>query len=233
MVDRDKIRHFWDARAKHYGHMPFESIANLEQDEENLTLKLGHETTKVFDWLGDIAGKSVLDLGAGVGQWAFRFAERGAAQVTAVEYSPELAAIGRVECERRDVDNITFVVSPAEAFQADRAYDLVFCSGLCVYLDDEQFNQLVRQLPQWVAPGGRLLVRDGIGREERHEINDRFSEHLQSYYSATYRTRKTFLEKIGSGALRPIRDEDMFPEGHPLNKYPETRLHLFLFERDA
>ena len=30
-----------------------------------------------------------------------------------------------------------------------------------------------------------------------------------------------------------LRDENMFEEGHPLNKYPETRLRLFLFRKPA
>lgn len=232
-LDRDKIRRFWDGRARHYQDMAFESIANLEQDGDNLKLKITHETDKVFGWLGSVAGKSVLDLGAGVGQWAFRFAERGASRVMAVEYSAELAAIGETERERRGLDNVRFVVSPIESFATSEQFDVVFCSGLCVYLDDEQFAVLARNLPGWVRPGGVVLVRDGMGRTGRHEINDRFSEHLQSNYSATYRTREMYIDQLAGSALTLVQDENMFPEGHPLNKYPETRLHLFQFERKS
>ncbi len=233
MPEREKIKRFWDSRAKLYKEMPFDSIGNLEQDADNLQLKIAHETEKVFGWLGSVEGKTILDLGAGVGQWAFRFAERGAKKVTAVEYSEELAGIGRAECQHRGTKNVEFVVSSAEAFETSDRFDMVFCSGLCVYLDDEQFAALTKQIPQWVQPGGALLVRDGMGRFKRHEINDRFSEHLQSQYSATYRTREMYLEGFARPPLHLVRDEHMFPEGHPLNKYPETRLHVFLFRKDA
>jgi len=233
MPDRDKVRKFWDARARLYQNMAFESIANLEQDRENLQLKITHETEKVFSWLGGVEGKTVLDLGAGVGQWAFRFSERGAARVTAVEFSADLAEIGRAECHHRQIDNVDFVVSPAESFRCADEYDVILCSGLCVYLDDDQFRSMAHNVPGMVRPGGLFLLRDGMARQERYEINDRFSEHLQTNYSATYRTREVYLETLSDPSLELLRDENMFPEGHPLNKYPQTRLHVFLFRRIA
>ena len=97
MIDKEKVKAFWDARAKTLGAVAFDSIANLEQDPDDLAVKVRLESEKVFAYLPQVAGKTVLDLGAGVGQWVFRFVERGAAQVTAVEYSAELAEIGRRE----------------------------------------------------------------------------------------------------------------------------------------
>lgn len=70
-------------------------MANLEQNENNLHLKINDETRKVFDWLPPVDGLDILDLGAGVGQWSFRSAERNARRVLAVEYAQGLAEIGR------------------------------------------------------------------------------------------------------------------------------------------
>ena len=110
MVDKEKIKSFWDSRADMYSSVAFESIANLEQDPENLKLKIELETGKVQEYIGSVEGKSVLDLGAGVGQWSFRFVDGQASSVTAVEYSAPLAEIGRVEARRRGANNIEFVV---------------------------------------------------------------------------------------------------------------------------
>ena len=95
MIDPDKVRRFWEGRADSYDKIALESMANLEQDADNLRLKIDDETAKVFDWLPDLDGLSVLDLGAGVGQWSVRFAQRGARRVVAVEYAEGLAEIGR------------------------------------------------------------------------------------------------------------------------------------------
>ena len=211
--------------------MAFESIANLEQDAQNLQRKIDDETRKVFSWLPALPGKRVLDLGAGVGQWTFRFAERGAAQVVAVEYAHGLVQIGRAEAAGRGFGHVQFVESAAETYEGDALFDLVFVSGLFVYLNDDQADALLARLPALVRPGGTLLLRDGTGIAQRHEINDRHSEHLGQNYSATYRTREQYVSLIEAGGFACVRDENMFPEGHPLNKYPETRLRLYEFRR--
>lgn len=232
MLDKDKVRNFWNARAKSLNNVAFESIVNLEQDSKSLEVKISHETDKVFSWLGDVENKSILDLGAGVGQWAFRFIDRGAKKVTAVEFSEELVAIGRDEASRRGVNQIEFVVKPAELFETYETFDVVYCSGLCVYLNDDQFELLTKKLSKFVRPNGILVLREGMAILSRYEINDRYSEHLQTNYSATYRTRDEYISALND-SFDLIKDENMFPEGHPLNKYPETRLHLFLFNRET
>lgn len=231
MLDPVKVRSFWEGRAATMGRVAFESIANLEQDPDNLKLKIDDETRKVFSWLPELRRWRVLDLGAGVGQWTFRFADRGAAGVVAVEYAHGLAEIGRAEAARRGQDHVTFVESGAEAYRSDEPFDLVFISGLFVYLNDDQADRLLANLPSLVRPGGTLLLRDGTGVAARHEIDDKPSAHLGEKYSATYRTREQYLALLQGAGFTCLRDENMFPEGHPLNKYPETRLRVYEFRR--
>ena len=125
-MDKKKVKDFWDNRARKYQSLPFESIVNLEEDPKNLELKISLETEKVFNWLGNIEGFRILDLGAGVGQWAFRLVERGAESVIAVEYSPDLVEIGRQEAKQRKLSNVEFFVSPAEDFVTSSDFDDVF-----------------------------------------------------------------------------------------------------------
>lgn len=232
MLDKEKVKKFWDDRAETFQSIAFESIANLEQDKQNLELKIDRETEKVFAWLGDVEGKSVLDLGAGVGQWTFRFAARGSAEVTAVEYSAPLAELGRQEAVRQGISNVHFVVSPAEDYLADKAYDIVFISGLFVYLNDDQAEELMANLAAACHSDTVLVLRDGTGIVGRHEINDRHSEHLQTKYSATYRTRQQYVDLFAAANFNLVCDENMFDDGSPLNKYPETRLRLYRFKPD-
>lgn len=231
MIDTQKVQAFWEGRAEAYRKVAIESVANLEQDEENLRRKINDETQKVFEWLPSINRLDILDLGAGVGQWSFRFAERGAKSVLAVEYAQGLAEIGRKEAQSRGFDQVKFQIQAAEAFEATTPFDLVFISGLCVYLNDDQLVTLLNNVQGFLRPGALLMLRDGMGVEGRHEINDQYSDHLKEQYSATYRTREDYIQQFVSAGLELVRDENMFPKGHPLNKYSETRLHLFLFKQ--
>jgi SAM-dependent methyltransferase len=229
-MDQRKIKKFWDDRAKTYNSVSFESIANLEEDPENLQLKIDLETEKVFRWLEGFKGHKILDLGAGVGQWAFRFIDGGAKSVTAVEYSAQLADIGTAEAEKRGVKNLDFLVSPAEDFIAVEKFDIVFISGLFLYLNDEQSEELMVNIQHALGPDTIICLRDGTGREQRHEIDDKKSAHLKSNYSATYRTRYQYIDLFQKNGLTLIKDEDMFDADCLLNKYPETRLRIYLFK---
>jgi len=229
MVDKEKIKSFWDSRADMYSSVAFESIANLEQDPENLKLKIELETGKVQEYIGSVEGKSVLDLGAGVGQWSFRFVDGQASSVTAVEYSAPLAEIGRVEARRRGANNIEFVVSAAEKYKTNKKFDIVFISGLFVYLNDEQAELLAANIRSFCAQDAIVLLRDGTALGDHYEIDNRMSDHLQTLYSAVYRTRSEYLDLFTKNGLVLQRDENMFYDGCPLNKYPETRLRIYKF----
>src|ERR1700753_1165200 len=171
-IDQAKVKAFWDSRASKLSAVRFESIANLEEDPANLELKIRLETDKVFNYLAALGGRTVVDLGAGVGQWSLRFLERGAAHVTAVEYSQDLANIGREECARRGWRNVDFVVSPAEEFSSDATFDVVFVSGLFVYLNDDQAEKVASIIAGLSHAGSTILLRDGTAVRDRYEIND-------------------------------------------------------------
>jgi ubiquinone/menaquinone biosynthesis C-methylase UbiE len=151
MIDAGNVKRFWEARGNKLGEVPFESIANLEEDPKLLELKMKLEQERVLPLLPLRPEATLLDLGAGVGQWTFRFAPL-VRRVVAVEYSASLAEIGRKEAARRGTHNVDFVVSPAEAFETEERFDIVFVSGLFVYLTDPQCERLMKALPQSIGP---------------------------------------------------------------------------------
>jgi SAM-dependent methyltransferase len=233
MIDAGNVKRFWEARGKKLGEVPFESIANLEEDPELLELKIRTEQERVLPLLPLGPDTSLLDLGAGVGQWTFRFAPL-VRRVVAIEYSAPLAEIGRKEAVRRQANNVEFVISAAEAFETSERFDVVFVSGLFVYLTDAQCARLMSSLPRLLKPTGTLLLRDGtsILPGRRHEIDHRFSQHLKQHYSAIYRTRDEYVALFAHAGLGLAQDGQMFEESSPLNKYPETRLRYYVFRAE-
>ena len=228
-IDPIKIKKFWERRAEKLGAVPFESIANLEEKPELLELKTRLEQESIFPLLPLHRDATVLDLGAGVGQWTFRFAPH-VKRVVAVEYAAELAAIGRAEAEKREVRNVEFVVSPAETYRSAEPFDCVFISGLFVYLTDEQATRLMANVRGLVKPDGALVLRDGTSiLPQRHQIVNRFSEILKTEYSAIYRTAEEYRQLFAAAGFSLAREDQVFPEGCPLNKFRETRLRYYEF----
>jgi SAM-dependent methyltransferase len=230
-LDDAEVRRFWDAQARKLAAVQVaSSVTNLEEDPELVAEKIAHERARVLEFVELAPELRVLDLGAGIGAWSLFFAP-SVREVVAVEYSEPFVRFGREEQARQGIANVEFVVSPAEAFTADEPFDLAFISGLMIYLNDQAARALVRNLRSLVRPGGKVVLRDGTGVPERHEINDRFSEALQARYSAVYRTREEYVALFREAGCELELDGNMFPEGHRLNKYPETRLRLYRFVR--
>jgi len=228
-MDYGRVKKFWDDRATLYGKIPFESIGNLEQDPTLVDLKVKLETEKISHWLGSLKGQNILDLGSGIGQWSFRFALWGAERIVAVDYSSKLTSIAKKEAKRRKLGGVEFLVSPAESFFAERKFDLIYISGLLIYLSDTQIENLLGNIKRMCKAGGRVLVRDGTGLSGRYEISNVYSEHLDDNYSAIYRTRDEYLSIFAEHGFGLLADEDMFDDGSPLNKHAETRLRVYLF----
>lgn len=229
MIDQDRIKKFWDQRAERLSSLSVEAIANLEEDPELLALKVDLEKEKVLSWLPPLAGKTILDLGSGTGQWMFRFCDLGADKVVGVEYSEAMSGIAQAEAKARRLDGVEFVVSPAEKYASDNPFDVTFISGLFVYLNDDQAQTLVQNLQTLCRPDGMILLRDGSGLNTRHEIDRRFSDVLGAEYSATYRTAEQYIDLFHQAGFVCDRHEDMFDAQSPLNKYAETRLRLYAF----
>lgn len=88
-----------------------------------------------FEEMGDLSGKTVLEMGSGEGYYALQFARRGA-KVTAVDISPESIRILQAAADRESLDNITAVVANAEALEfPDDTFDLVYGSAILHHLD--------------------------------------------------------------------------------------------------
>jgi SAM-dependent methyltransferase len=110
-----------------------------------------HETFRAL--LPDVAGKRVLDLGCGVGQWAQYLAEQGAADVIGVDLSERMLEVARAEFSH---PCLTFQrASMEEASFPPGRFDLVMSSLAFHYVAD--YADLCRRIAGWLAPGGILV----------------------------------------------------------------------------
>jgi SAM-dependent methyltransferase len=119
------------------------------------------ETDYLFALLGDLSGKSVLDIGCGTGRYAEEFARRNA-NVHGIDLSPEMIDVAnnrRSVLETPTKKNLTYQVGDARYFKSERSYDVV-CSLFHVInyqLTDEELILFFSTAHDALKPGGVLV----------------------------------------------------------------------------
>lgn len=219
---------FWENRAKR--NIPVENIGNLEDDPKLSKLKVKLEKKKVLEYLKLTPNMYVLDLGAGTCFWSIIFSKK-VKKVYAVDYSKGMLELAMENVAKKGIKNIKFVHCFAQDFVSDIKFNLVFISGLFLYLNDDEAKKAVSNISKYSKIGTELLLRDGTGVSNRYEFTNRYSTNLKAFYSATYRTRQQFINLFRNIGFSLVKDENMLWPDSELNKYSETRLRIYLFKK--
>ncbi len=118
---------------------------------------------KILDNGGIRAGVDVLDVACGTGVLFPDYLQRGAASVTAIDISPEMARIAATKFPQVQV-----ICGDVETAKFDRQFDCVMVYNAFPHFPDPA--HLIEVLASLVKPGGRLSVAHGMSRAaiDRH-----------------------------------------------------------------
>ena len=145
------------------------------------------ETPILFSMLPDPAGKSVLDIGCGMGQHAERYAEMGASSVLGTDISARMLEYAAAHSR---AENVTYRrIAMEDLGEIGRRFDLVTSSLVFDYAED--FPGLMRTVRGLMADGGELVFSmshpivtawDGAyDRYTRTETGERLYANLRNY----------------------------------------------------
>lgn len=110
------------------------------------------EKGRLLPLLGRVAGKEILDIGAGTGRLAIQLARAGA-MVTALDVSSSMLD----KLKQKAPSKIKLVVGDAENLPfADNSFDLMVAAFLIVHLKDPRY--FLDQAYRALKDGGRLLL---------------------------------------------------------------------------
>ena len=193
---------------------------------------LGRSLQVTFEWLGDLRGKRVLELGCGPGDYTVMMARRGA-QVTALDIAPSSLRITRQRAHAGRVSqavHVSWMAAETLAFP-DKTFDWVVGFGLLHHADLAALGPEVRRM---LRPGGRALFREPLGtnpvlefarrrlpyRGKHHSLNEHplkydHIELIGRHFRAT-RVREFYLFSMIS---RAIGGETWFPALWALDEF--------------
>lgn len=116
------------------------------------------ETYSLMGLIGDLAGKSVIDVACGSGYFTRKLRRAGAAKVLGFDISERMIEMALAE-EAREPLGIEYVVEDARAEEPRRDFDLAAAAWLLVYAHDrEELGQMCRGLARLLKPGGRFVT---------------------------------------------------------------------------
>lgn len=163
---------------------------NLAADvyDENENYLNSFEQGELIPLLGALAGKKVLDVGAGTGRLSVALANRDA-QVTALDVSPKM-----LEKIKRKNSKIQTVVADAEALPFENeTFDIVSAAFLIVHLKDPTrfFDEVYR-----VLKDGGMFVVTNINQKDPPLVKTKEGEIIIGSYYHRPEKIKEILEAL-------------------------------------
>jgi SAM-dependent methyltransferase len=230
MTVYENCKIFWENYSKR--ELDTFSLMNLEPDHKKAQAKFEFETAHVERVVKFDPKQIVVDLGSGPGIWSEFFAKR-VKQVYAIEREIEFVRMCRERNREKGIRNVDVLHADLVNYEYnfDIPVDLVFLSGVTIYLEDSQFQTLLAHIHNFLRTGGFIIHRDAYGTDgSRFVIKQQYSERLKCDYSAIYRTREEYDRLFARHGFKKTYDCDMYPIQSTLNKWKETRLRLALYE---
>lgn len=108
--------------------------------------------------IGDLDGKTLIDLGCGEGYYTREWRTRGASPVLGVDLSAGMIQLARAE-EARNPLGIEYRVGDVRLLAVSEQYDVVFAAYLLNYArDKEDLIAMCRAVSRCLKPGGLFLT---------------------------------------------------------------------------
>ena len=141
--------------------------------------------------------KVVLDLGCGMGRLADAVSDK-VKEYYGVDFSSEMIAVAKQNVRNNNCHFYTMSIVDAlsDPKITARKYDLVLMAGVSMYINEDELKESYRLLRNLVNKDSLFYFEESVGKVERLTLNHIWSEDLQDYYGAIYRTREEYKSLI-------------------------------------
>jgi 2-polyprenyl-3-methyl-5-hydroxy-6-metoxy-1,4-benzoquinol methylase len=157
----------WSSEAAFFDKVADANALDLQLDPDILQRYRGplrriYAKEFLFGFLGDLAGKHVLDLGCGEGCNSVLLAKRGA-QVTGIDVSPKSIELATARAKANEVDEqCNFICSPIESTDLpENSFDVIWINDLLHHIIPE-LDSILARIRAWCKPKARLAINEPV-----------------------------------------------------------------------
>lgn len=198
-IDAENTVSFYDQRAKTINNRKQEYTTVLLGDQDpDFSVKWdAYEKQLILPRLKLNQDKVILDIGCGMGRWAEAVADQ-CKEYYGVDFSSELIAVAKENIKNENCHFYTMSAVDAVSNPkiTARKYDIVLDVGVSMYINEEELKECYRGLKQLADRDTLFYFEESVGKKERITLNHIWSDNLNAYYSAIYRTREEYKSLI-------------------------------------
>ncbi|XP_019421912.1 PREDICTED: phosphoethanolamine N-methyltransferase 1-like [Lupinus angustifolius] len=183
MDERDVQKNYW---IEHTVDLSVEAMM-LDSKAQDLDKE---ERPEVLSLLPKYDGKSVLELGAGIGRFTGELAQK-AGQLLAIDFID--SAIKKNESINGHHKNVNFMcadVTSPDLQIAEGSIDLIFSNWLLMYLSDNEVEKLAERMMKWLKDDGYIFFRESCF----HQSGDSKRKYNPTHYREPRFYTKVFKE---------------------------------------
>ena len=201
---------------------------------DDIGLKRNEYETRFVHHKIDFKKKRVFEVGCGTGRWAQNL-YTVADSYLGIDFSNELIKLAK---SLSIDDNCKFQVMSANNIEKDKLlikppYDIIICTGLCVYLNDIDVTNLIRILANFLDQKGIIYIREPISiLEKRLTLKNYYSEEIGEYYNGIYRTDDEYKRIFSNFSEICLAEEGYLYDKH-LHSRKETSHKYYILRSNC
>ncbi|XP_059453250.1 phosphoethanolamine N-methyltransferase 1-like isoform X1 [Corylus avellana] len=181
--EREIQKNYW---AEHSADLTVEAMM-LDSNASDLDKE---ERPEVLSILPSYEGKSILELGAGIGRFTGELAQK-AGQLLALDFIESV--IKKNESINGHHKNVKFMcadVTSPDLKISEESMDLIFSNWLLMYLSDEEVEYVAERMIKWLKVGGFIFFRESCF----HQSGDSKRKYNPTHYREPRFYTKVFKE---------------------------------------